>query len=154
MVCYTTRRNIVSSHKILARGYTILMEGGETTIWRGRRHIMTCDEENGMPLLYLDDLFNLLNEPEQDQGPFNLEPRLIQTNLSVNIMTGPSIGRLAALRGAQMLNDLSAEDRESNSYNSFESQRSAHDLNSARRDVPIPFRPIDRQGHRNERRDK
>jgi hypothetical protein len=100
LMCYTTRRNIVSSHKITARGYTIVMEGGETTIWRGRRHIMTCAEENGMPWVYLYDLFNLLNEPEQDQGPVNLEPRLIQTNLSVNLLTGPIIGQLAALRGA------------------------------------------------------
>jgi hypothetical protein len=49
MGCYTTRRSIISSHKIIARGYKIIMEDGETTIFRRRKHIMTCAEESGMP---------------------------------------------------------------------------------------------------------
>jgi hypothetical protein len=77
--------------------------------------------------------------------------------LSVNLLTNPSQassqasqpsrGRLAALRGAQSTNDLVTED------DSFESQRSAHDFNSARRGEALPFRPTDRNGHRDPRRD-
>jgi hypothetical protein len=103
--------------------------------------------------VYLDDLLRLLDAPEQDQSPVNLEPRLIQKNLCVNLLTAPSIGRLAALRCTQRLNDLCAEDRDSNSYDSFESQRSAHDLISATREEPLPFRPTDCDGNRDPRRD-
>jgi hypothetical protein len=103
--------------------------------------------------VYLDDYLRLLNAPEQDQGPVNLEPRLVQTNLSVNLLTAPSIGRLAALRYTHRLKDLCAENRGSNSYDSFESQQSTHDLNSARRKQALPFRPTDRDGNRNTRRD-
>jgi hypothetical protein len=132
MVCDTTRKSIIAADKIAARGYTIVI-GSEVKILRGNTHIMTCAKENGMPWVYLKDLLELLNAPEQDLGPVNLEPLIVGARFSINLLTNSS--------------------RASRQASDFESQRSAHDFNSARRDEALPYRPTDRHGHRDPRRD-
>jgi hypothetical protein len=70
MVCHTSRKSIIAADKIAARGYTIFING-EVKIFKESTLIMTCAKENGMPWVFLKDLLEVLNEPEQDQGPFN-----------------------------------------------------------------------------------
>jgi hypothetical protein len=104
--------------------------------------------------VYLDDLLEYIIAPVQDQVPVNLEPQLHEVNLYVNLLTDSTPGRLIALRRAQELNDQVAERGESDPNNSFASQRSAHDLNGARRREPQQDRPDDRYGHKDPMRDE